>query len=110
MGYFNEYILRQISRQFFAKIGLREIITEKYGTEGPGTTRSNKRNNVIDGIWGSPGLSTTSCGYPVHYAITSYHILIWVKICLYSNLGYKTLLCTKTKTPSPVREKITQTN
>ena len=93
MGNFNDYILSQISCRFFAKLGLRELISEKHGEEGPGTTIPNKRNNNIDGIWWSPGLSTTSCGYlPVHYTITFDHRLIWVKVSLYSALGNKSLL------------------
>ena len=47
---FNNYIPIQRYHQFFAKLGLGETITENYGTEGPGTTRSNKRNKTIDGI------------------------------------------------------------
>ena len=39
MGNFNDYILSQISHQFFSKLVLREIITEKHRAEGPGTTR-----------------------------------------------------------------------
>ena len=89
---FNDYILSQRSRRLFVKLGLWDPITEKHGEEGPGTNRSNKRNNAIDGIWGSPGLYNISCEYlPVHYAITSDHRLIWVKIFLFSALGDKNL-------------------
>ena len=77
------------------KLGLREIITDKHGEEGPGTTRSNKIKNAIDGILGSTGLYTTSCRYLlVHYTITLNHILIWVKISLSYALGDKNLLST----------------
>ena len=70
MGDFNYYILSHIYLQYFSKLGLRELITYKHGPGGPGSTRSNKKNNTIDGIWGSPGLATTSCGYlQVNYGI-----------------------------------------
>ena len=92
MGYFNEYILSQISHRFFAKVGLRELIKDQHGGGVPGTTRSNNRNNAIDDICGSPGLSTIICRYlSFHYAITLDHRLIWVKISLSSALGDKTL-------------------
>ena len=62
------------------KLGLIELITYKHESESPGSTRSNKKNNAIDDIWGSPGLATTSCGYlPVNYGLKSDHRLIWVK-------------------------------
>ena len=38
-GYFNDYILSQISRQLFDRIGLRELTTEKHGEEGSQTNR-----------------------------------------------------------------------
>ena len=70
-GDFNNFILSQISLWFFAKLCLRELIIDKHGEEGPGTTRQNKRKNTIGDIWGSPGLSNTSYRYlPVHYSIT----------------------------------------
>ena len=98
MGEFNEYILSHRSRQYFSKLGLREIITDKHGYEGPGSNRSNKKNNAIDGIWGSPGLATTSCGYlTVNYGLKSDHRLILVKISLANALVEKTI---PSKTPS----------
>ena len=62
-GNFNESIISHRSRQYFSKIGLREIITDKHGTEGPVYTKSNEKNNDIVDIWGSPSLDMTSCGY-----------------------------------------------
>ena len=85
---FNYYILSHRSLQYFSKLGLRELITDKHVPEGPGSTRSNKNNNSVDGIWGSPGLVTTSCGYlTVNYGLESHHRLIWVKIYLANTLG-----------------------
>ena len=74
MGDFNKYIPIQIYYQYFSKIGLRELITEKHGTEGPGYTTSNKNNNAIDGIWGYLGLEMTFGGYiPVDHGLKYYH-------------------------------------
>ena len=50
MGDFNGYIIIHRSRQYFSKKGLRDIIMDKHGSEGPGYTISNKNNNAIDGI------------------------------------------------------------
>ena len=108
MGYFNDYILIHRYLPFFAKLGLRELITEKNGEEVPVTTISIKRNNTIDGIWGSPVISTTRCGYrPVNYPIISDHRMTWVKSP--SPLRYvkdppiQIPLCIKVKTPSLLR-------
>ena len=83
MGDFNDYIISHRSRQYFSKLGIRELYTDQHGSEGPGSTISNRKNNAIDGIWVSPGPATTSCGYlPVKYGLKSDHRLIWVKIYL----------------------------
>ena len=85
---FNVYILGHRSHQYFYKIGLRELITNKHGSEGPVSTIPNRNNNAIDGIWGYPGLYNTSCGYlPVNYGFKSYHRLICVKISQANVLG-----------------------
>ena len=88
MGELNDYILIHVSCQYFSKLGLRELITDKHGPEGPGYTRSNKNNNAIYDIWGSPGLVVNSCIYlPVNDGLKSDHRLIWVKISLANALG-----------------------
>ena len=66
---------------YFAKIGLRELITEKHGKKGSSTTRRNKNHKVVDGIWGTIGLSIEKlCYLPYRLVIKSDHHLIWVKI------------------------------
>ena len=98
MGDFNKNILIHRSHQYFSKLGLRELITYKHGTEGPGSIRSDKKNNAVDGIWGSPGLDMNSCGYlPVNHGLKYYHRMIRVKIYLANVYGNKTL---PSKTPS----------
>ena len=39
MGNINEYILSKEIRNFSTKLGIRELITDRHGSEGPGTTR-----------------------------------------------------------------------
>ena len=98
MGNFNDYIIIHRSRQYFSKLGLRKLVMEKNGSEGPGSTRSTRNNNAIGGTWRSSGLNTTSCGYfQVNYGLKSDHRLIWVKTPLVNALGDKTIL---SKTPS----------
>ena len=93
LGDFNDYILSHRSRHYFSNLELIELITDKHGPEGPGSTRSYKSNNSIDGIWGSPGLVKTCCVYILfNYGLKLDHTLVWVKIHLGNTLGDKTLL------------------
>ena len=39
---FNDYIFRHRSIIFFSRLGLRELIIDKHGSEGLASTRSNK--------------------------------------------------------------------
>ena len=57
MGDTNNYILSKKIRNFSTKLGLRELITDRHGLEGPGTTRANKKQQPIYGIWGSQGIT-----------------------------------------------------
>ena len=50
MGDINEYIQSKIIMNFTAKIGLQELIIDKHGSLGTGTTRANKKQQEIDGI------------------------------------------------------------
>ena len=48
---------------------------------GPGTTIDNKKQQAIDGIWGSQGIKVSQVWYlPFHLGPTSDHRLLWVKI------------------------------
>ena len=44
MGDINNYILSKEIKNFSTKKGLRELITDMQGSEGPGTTGFNKKN------------------------------------------------------------------
>ena len=57
-------------KSYFAKIGLRELITENYGKKGPETTIRNKNHKAVDIIWGTIGLSIKKGDYlPYHLSI-----------------------------------------
>lgn len=81
MGDINDPINSHKIRAFFAKLGMRELITEKHGTSGPATTRSNKSDEAIDGIWGTLGISIIAGGYlPFHFGPKSDHRMLWIKL------------------------------
>jgi hypothetical protein len=61
MGDFNKYIHKNSMVQFFAKLRMRELITERHG-KGPATTMSNKSGEAVDGIWGTVGIKRTAGG------------------------------------------------
>ena len=107
MGDFNKYIISHRSRQYLSKLGLREIITDKHGTEGPEYTKSNEKNDEIDDIWGSSSLDMTSCGYlPVNHGLKSDHRMIRVKISLANAFGkrlFRQKHCRPANPPSTIR-------
>ena len=74
--------------RYLAKIGLRELITEKYGKKGPATTTRSKNHKTVEGIWGTIGLSIKEGGYlQYHLGIKSDHRLIWIQIAISIALG-----------------------
>ena len=67
MGDINEYILSHNIRRFMVNLGLTEMITNKHGGQGPGTTISNNKGQAIYGIWASRGIIIYQGGYlPFH--------------------------------------------
>ena len=57
------YIYSQKVKKYLSKLGLRELVIEQHGPEGPAITKLNKKNYAIYGIWGSPGLNIIEGGY-----------------------------------------------
>ena len=63
MGDLNKYFYSHKLRIHLSKLGLRELVIEQHGPEGPTITKPNNKNYAIYGIWGSPGLSIIEGGY-----------------------------------------------
>ena len=77
----NEYILSHNIRRFMANMGLPEMITNKNGGQGPGTTRQNKKVQAIDGIWASHSIKPSQWGYLTFYdGPKSDRRLLWINI------------------------------
>ena len=49
LGDINEYILSKKMRNFATKLGLRDLITYRHGSMGPGIKRANKKNRQYMG-------------------------------------------------------------
>ena len=87
-GNLNEHINSKKVESYFAKIGLRELISEKHSKKVPATTRKNRNNKVVDGIWRTKGLSIEKGGYLLyHMGIKLDNRLIWFKISTSVALG-----------------------
>ena len=68
MGDINEYILRKKIRNFATTLGLRELITYRHGSMGPGKMRYNKKQQAIDRIWVLKGIKIFQGWYlPFHF-------------------------------------------
>lgn len=88
MGDANDHVNGRTMRKFFAELGMRELILDRHGTDGPATTRTNKSREAIDGIWGTKGISIHSGGYlPFHHILKSDHRLLWIRISRAHALG-----------------------
>ena len=64
MGDINKYILSRKIRPFTFKLIILELITDIHISMVPDTTRSNKKQQEIYGIWGSQGIYISQVGYP----------------------------------------------
>ena len=98
VGNLNEHINSKKVESYLAKIGLRELVSEKHGKKGPATTTRNRNHKAVDEIWGTICLSIKK-GYYIlyHLDITSDHHLIWVEIATSDALGSQ---ISRSKSPS----------
>ena len=88
LGDLNEYINSRRIRSFFSNLGLRELILERHGTNGPATTRSNTSQQAIDGIWATHGINISTGGYlPFHNGPKSDHRILWIKVPMITAFG-----------------------
>ena len=77
---------------------MREIIPKKHSPDVPDTTRSNKINHAIDGIWGSHVLLISERVYlTYHQGLISDHRLFWNKLSSKTEFGN---IRTPSKVPS----------
>eukprot|EP00957_Ditylum_brightwellii_P166981 12711920-Ditylum_brightwellii.AAC.1 len=53
MGDINKYIHLDSITKWAEEIGMRELITDKHGRDGPATTQGKGGQRAIDGIWGT---------------------------------------------------------
>jgi hypothetical protein len=67
------------TRTYMANLGMREVITEFHGDEGPRTY--NRRSKPIDGIFMTQDLHIIQGGYmPFGMGIGSDHRCLWIDI------------------------------
>ena len=92
-GDLNEHTNSKVVESYFAKIGIRELITEKHGKKFPATKTRNKNHKAVDRIWETIGLSIEKGGYlPYNLGIKSDHHIIWVKMVTSIALVYQPYL------------------
>eukprot|EP00957_Ditylum_brightwellii_P203790 15336226-Ditylum_brightwellii.AAC.1 len=90
MGDINKCIHLDNITKWAEEMGMRELITDKHGRDGPATTQGKGGQQAIDGIWGMAGVCIQEGGYlPLHKRIKSNYRLIWIKPSLVYTLGSK---------------------
>ena len=61
-GDVNEEVQSESIQAIFNEYEMRECLTERHD-ETPETCKQNNKNKTIDGIWATPGIQPTACGY-----------------------------------------------
>jgi Reverse transcriptase (RNA-dependent DNA polymerase) len=86
MGDLNEDVRTNSIRLFFQRLGMREIILERHGTDAPNTFQDGSL--PIDAIFATNTINTTLCGYTeIGWGSKSDHRLIWADLDLTNLLG-----------------------
>jgi len=63
-GDLNEEIRGPAIKEFFASLGMHNLIFQKHDkTDAPTTFFWNNNGKVLDGIWGTANISAIKCGY-----------------------------------------------
>jgi len=63
-GDLNEEIRGPAIKEFFASLGMHNLIFQNHDeTDAPTTFFQNKNGKVLDGIWGTANISAIKCGY-----------------------------------------------
>jgi hypothetical protein len=75
--------------KMFEDLQLVNLIYAKHDvTKAPSTYFLKEEGRIVDGIWGSPGLIATKCGYLRPEVFPGNHSLLWVDISYERALGH----------------------
>jgi hypothetical protein len=78
-----------MTAEFFAALGMREVILERHSERSPPATNDkNNKREPIDGIWVTQDLQVNGAGYlPFGDGCKSDHCLLWADFLFHSAFG-----------------------
>ena len=86
MGDWNADVKTTVT-EFMVEVGLVEVITTVHGLEGPPTM--NRGSRAIDGVFASPLIQVSRCGYLPFGATPGDHRCLWMDVPTGELLGYE---------------------
>lgn len=87
-GDLNQKVSHQVIQDIFARHGLVNVIGTKHDmSEAPATFMYGSK--VIDGLWATPGIQVSECGYFAPGDISGDHSLLWMDVSYESALGHR---------------------
>jgi hypothetical protein len=91
-GDLNHQVLSNQVIDMFATFHMTNIVFDKHGSTGaPSTYYLHEDGRIVDGLWGTPGLRATRCGYLRPETFPGNHSLVWADISYHSALGHNLL-------------------
>ena len=86
-GDLNEDVRSELVNNLFTRCGLYNVMADKHDLQNGPTTYS-RGTNIIDGLWATPGIDVTACGYLEPNATVGDHSLLWMDVTYSSALGH----------------------
>ncbi len=86
----NDDMRKGAIHQALSQCQLREAVISKHGPNTPFTHRRNKQNVPIDGIWLTPSLEISACGFKEFDAVFpgTDHRTIWLELSFITAFGH----------------------
>ena len=97
-GDINESVFKGRVQKLFEKYFLRNIIfSEHEPIDVPKSYYRTADERVIDGLWCTPGIRVTRCGYLAPQDFFGNHSLFWADVTYNSALGHKSTTTTSSR-------------
>jgi exonuclease III len=88
-GDLNHNVLSGKITELFNSVNMSNLIHKKHGSSNaPSTYYKDREGKSVDGIWGTPGLIASRCGYLRPEDFPGNHSLLWVDISYQAALGH----------------------
>jgi hypothetical protein len=88
-GDLNHNVLSPKIVSMFQELQMTNLIFDKHDeSNAPSTYYRNEEGQIVDGMWGTPGLQATQCGYLRPEEFAGNNSLLWIDVLYQSALGH----------------------